>query len=161
MSGHARHVARAIVLASLAGPWSRANVHARILHALTFKPAAAGKLVRLLFRLFREPPLGREERVAKLLLRSHTLRELLDQHPPVRVQHWLWPEPSMAEPHPSLAGLALPRLRNEAELASFLGIMADELDWFADRTGSTVPMSRSPCGITVITGWPSAAGSIA
>jgi hypothetical protein len=132
MSGHARSVARAIVLASLAGPWSQASVHARLLHALTLKSAAADKLVRLLFRLFREPPLGREERVAKLLLRSHTLRELLDQRPPVRVQHWLWPEPSMAEPHPSLAGLALPQLRNEAELATFLGIMADELDWFAD-----------------------------
>ena len=103
-------------------------------------PAADGalggleRLARLALRLYREHPLGRADALSRLLARSHALRQARqEERATLRdIRHWLVPELAMARPWAAFATLELPRIVSERELADFVGILPDDLDWFAD-----------------------------
>jgi RNA-directed DNA polymerase len=127
-----RTLTRALSLAFLAGPWEVPAMTARGYEIVGVAWPAIPRLARLAARVFRIPPSGRAEQLRAVLLRSRTLSQAMWQKPPIRVQRWLLPEPTMARAVAPLATLNMPRLLTPHDVADFVQLPHDELDWFAD-----------------------------
>lgn len=131
-----KNLARGLAFAFLAGPWHLPGLLERGAEALQLTAPSEGlkRLARLALRLYREHPLGRADALSRLLARSHALRQARQEERATfrDIRHWLVPELAMARPWAAFATLELPRIVSERELADFVGILPDDLDWFAD-----------------------------
>jgi RNA-directed DNA polymerase len=132
MSSRRAHIARGLALAFLAGDWTLDALVERGHITIGREHPGMKRVARLALRLFRERPAGRDRLLASLLAGSRALRDLHTRPGAVRIERWTFPEPELARPLPRLAGLPLPQLASAGDVARFLGLPADELDWFAD-----------------------------
>lgn len=126
-----KRLAGNLAAALAAGAWNREAVERRA--AALLGPRAPKSRAKLIDHIFREtvtpyaPPPGR---LAELILAASVFDRV------ARSARARGTDPVLVPPEaaalPPLAGLAVPRLGSELDLADWLGISLTDLDWFAD-----------------------------
>jgi RNA-directed DNA polymerase len=133
---HRRRIVEALAAAFLAGPWERRGLVTRGREALGLA-ASEPWLVDVATRVlasFRAPPDARIDRLARFVAENQAVRERLAVDPPhvVRVFN---PAPAMLRDEGARTAWDLPALSTPGDVASWLEITDEELEWFADRRG--------------------------
>ena len=125
--------ANSLAAAVLAGEWSRRAVSAELRRLLGRSTAHLHRSIcRQVFRHYnaRTPPAA--DRLARTLAASETFERALALSGIRAPAIPLVLDPPRFAPDPALAGLAVPALATEGDLARFLALTPEELDWFAD-----------------------------
>lgn len=117
--------ARGLAAAFLGGPWNRKDLESRAIDALGRRMRGMRALIRKVIERFPQPPAGRPEPLVAFIAETASF-------PGARIHRWRRIRPTMAEPLPDLASLALPATRSVGELAHWLGVERGHLAWFAD-----------------------------
>jgi len=137
------HVARGLARAFLHAPGSAGELQQRGIAALGRTwPWLAG-LVRKLGASFKLPlrPQDFEQIVVQILLYRPFFSAFHLRETKPRIYRYFSFKPQMSAPPTALGDIALPSLHTLGDLAQWLGLSAEELDWFADTDGWG---SRSP-----------------
>jgi hypothetical protein len=132
MANRREHAADGLATALLAGPWTRADMHARCRSALgrTAAPAWLGRLVDYVLAGYRDPPADRPRELAGYLQTSPAWATAWASRRPPRIVEWA-PVPTTMTRRPWPI-TALPDL---GALARLLDLDQGELAWFADVRG--------------------------
>jgi hypothetical protein len=129
------HLARALALAFLAGPWTAGEMVARGRAALG--EAGRGRvrwltrLVRRMLAAFPAAPIDCDDELAAALAADRAMRGLYRRG--LRARRWLIPEASMVPVEGAPAAFPVLPLPSPADLSSALGLGHTELAWFADE----------------------------
>ena len=124
-------VAKALALAFLAGPWSRAGLVQRANEVLGERPRWLVPLVRHLLARFPDAPNDACDSLSQAIQRAPSFkRGQAPGQPRSRLLRLLVAEPSMGH-----CRWPVPTLCTSVDVASWLGLTPTELDWFADVRG--------------------------
>lgn len=133
-------LARGLALAFLAGPWTSAGLLDRGERTLGERPRWLSRLVREMMALFEAAPNDANDRLREAIERASSFnRGLARAKPRSNLRTVLVSEPSMGArrwPVPILCTLP--------DLASWLAITTEELEWFADVRGLNGEVERTP-----------------
>lgn len=144
------HLARGLAFAFLAGPWTADDMMARGRAALGNGARGRARwlrnLVRRTLEAFPLPPIDREDELAAIVAEDRGLRGRAWPFSPrsgerttggndggrLHIRRWLMPEPAMVPVSGPPAGFRLFPLPSPGDLADALGLLPNELAWFAD-----------------------------
>ena len=137
-AAYRRQVAEALAAAFLAGPWERSGLIERGREALGLglddPELWLVEVATRVVTFFETPPHARIDRLARFVADDEAVRERLSVNPP-HVVRLFTPAPSMVPTDGPRAAWDLPTLSTPDDVASWLGVAGEELDWFADRRG--------------------------
>jgi hypothetical protein len=129
-------VAEALADALLNGPAEPPRLVDRAAWALGRRHRWLAPLCRRAFRRFGSAlPLVDRDRLAQWIRLDSGYQEAWNAARPPRVAHYVLEPPAMAPRKGALAACALPALAAPRDLADWLGIPLDTLDWLADIRG--------------------------
>ena len=124
-------LARGLALVFLAGPWTRAGLLARGTQALGERPRWLLPLVREVLAAFAVAPNDAHRSLCETIERARSFnRGLAPGNPPSSLRTLLVSEPEMGANR-----WQVPSLCTHSDVASWLGVTSEELDWFADVKG--------------------------
>jgi RNA-directed DNA polymerase len=135
MSSKLRLMAYVLANAFTAGPWTAAGLVERSARVMGRSWRPVRGLARRVMRQFPEAPPARQlHALVGAILLDRGLREACQREAAeARVQRIVFAEPRMEPAAGPPASWAVPALTTPGELASFLGVTAEELAWFAAR----------------------------
>ena len=129
MSSRARSVAVALADAMLADAWTQAEMIVQGAEILGDTPRWLEQLVQTVRRAYPRAPRDRPRELARFIHGLEVFRDNVDRRP-VRIRR------RPVRPTSTVATRwATPSLDDLAQLARWLGLSDDHLDWFADRRG--------------------------
>jgi len=133
------HIAKGLALAFLAGPWTEGELVARGRSALGIGSRGRARWLRHLVRrtLLEYPaaPVDRDDELAAAIAEDRGLRGATWRPGgPPRMRRWLIPKATMVPVEGAPAGFRVVPFPSPGELASALGLRAEELGWFADES---------------------------
>ena len=123
-------VANALAEAFLAGAWEEEALLSRGYRVLDQRPRWLRRLVLQALKRFETAPPDATV-LADALFEAEALRRAARD---LTIRRWIMAEPGMT-PAPRTAGFGVHPLRTAGDVASWLGLSAGELAWFADMRG--------------------------
>lgn len=131
-----RRIAEALADAVLAGSRDAAGYVERAAHVLGRKHRWIAPMCRRLFETFGTSVEERDRaRIVEWIRADRGYRTAWDADRPPRIARYLLEPPRMSSRQGALAACALPDLPTARDLADWLGLAPNELDWYADRRG--------------------------
>lgn len=128
-----RQVAEALADAVLAGSHDAAGYAERFAHVLGRKHRWVAPMSRRLFETFGSTLEQRDRpRILEWIHADRGYRAAWAVDRPPRIARYLLEPPRMSPRQGALAACALPELPTEGDLADWLGLAPNELDWYAD-----------------------------
>ena len=136
-------LADVLATAFLAGDSSLEEIIARGSRALGRKWGWLGPLAKRYVKIFNGPTRPRHREVVQFLLRNPGFQKARAKHSSeFRMQHWI-AEPMLMRPAKAAVGWNIPAITTTGDLANWLGLSVNELDWFADLKGLGCKRSES------------------
>ncbi|MFM0597292.1 reverse transcriptase family protein [Paraburkholderia dilworthii] len=144
-SSYLQYVANAIADAMLAGPAQPASIVERMVLALGAPADWMSGLARRVSRRFRKrwDSVGRHE-LSKIIADHAAFVSAWQSDNRPRVVRLLTRPPVQRQAPPWLHGVTLPQLPTLADLADWLEVEPEELDWFADRWRAPAHAAATP-----------------
>jgi RNA-directed DNA polymerase len=133
-------LASGLSLAFLAGPWTRSGLLARGAQVLGERPRWLPPLVREILASFAMPPNDAQGSLRAAIERSSSFAQGLGPGKPrSRLRRLLVSEPSMGDRR-----WPVPVLCTQRDVASWLDVTPEELEWFADVRGLNGEVATAP-----------------
>ena len=129
-----RKIARTLALALLAGPWTKASLRKRALEA--FGQGYGRRADRFVEEILasHRPPYPPHRKALEQLIRDATAVDDLSERTIERLLALRpKPKPPQFKPHAKLKASAIPKLVTTSDLAHWLDIPIDQLDWLTDE----------------------------